>query len=119
MGGSTLNGTGMLYNKNNPNKMTKNGINSGVSAYNYNSGLNLAAAQQYTKGLPEGMKDYLKSHPDETLPNGINGAVIEQLEKQYLQQGGQTLTSQDDIPCGEKGGKLLRRFEAGAGLGVT
>ncbi|MEA4854736.1 MAG: hypothetical protein VB082_10765 [Christensenella sp.] len=87
MGGSTTNGTGMLYNKNNPNKMTKNGINLGASAYNYNSGLNLAAAQQYAAGLPEGMKDYLKSHPDETLPNGINGAVIEQLEKQYLQQG--------------------------------
>ncbi|MEA4854742.1 MAG: hypothetical protein VB082_10795 [Christensenella sp.] len=102
MGGSTLNGTGMLYNKNNPEKITANGINLGASAYNYNKGQNnavdLAAAQQYAAGLPEGMKDYLKSHPNETLPNGINGAVIEQLEKQYLQQGGQTLTSQDDLP---------------------
>ncbi|MEA4854427.1 MAG: hypothetical protein VB082_09170 [Christensenella sp.] len=40
MGGSTTNGTGMLYNKNNPNKMTKNGINLGASAYNYNKGQN-------------------------------------------------------------------------------
>ncbi|MEA4854733.1 MAG: hypothetical protein VB082_10750 [Christensenella sp.] len=40
MGGSTQNGTGMLYNKNNPNKMTKNGINLGASAYNYHKGKN-------------------------------------------------------------------------------
>ncbi|MEA4854718.1 MAG: hypothetical protein VB082_10670 [Christensenella sp.] len=39
-GGSTQNGTGMLYNKNNPNKMTKNGINLGASAYNYHKGQN-------------------------------------------------------------------------------
>ena len=64
MGGSTLNGTGMLYNKNNPNKMTKNGINLGASAYNYNSGLNLAAAQQYAAGLPQGMKRHQDDRRD-------------------------------------------------------
>ncbi|MEA4854621.1 MAG: hypothetical protein VB082_10180 [Christensenella sp.] len=40
MGGSTLNSTGMVYNKNNPEKMTKNGINSDTSAYIYNKGQN-------------------------------------------------------------------------------
>ncbi|MEA4853219.1 MAG: hypothetical protein VB082_02950, partial [Christensenella sp.] len=55
-GGSTQNGTGMLYNKNNPNKITENGIDLGASAYNYHKGLNLAAAQQYAAGLPEGIR---------------------------------------------------------------
>ncbi|MEA4854727.1 MAG: hypothetical protein VB082_10720 [Christensenella sp.] len=40
MGGSTTNDAGMLYNKNNPNKMTKNGIDLGVFAYNYDKGQN-------------------------------------------------------------------------------
>ncbi|MEA4854218.1 MAG: hypothetical protein VB082_08105 [Christensenella sp.] len=115
-GGSTQNGTGMLYNKNNPNKMTKNGINLGASAYNYNKGQNgtvnmsdmLAGnnsnGQTNARNTPEGLQEFLEEHPDFILPNGVDSKTLNQLREQYLttKKGGEGVSAGWETVSSEK-----------------
>ncbi|MEA4854205.1 MAG: hypothetical protein VB082_08040, partial [Christensenella sp.] len=93
MGGSTTNDAGMLYNKNNPNKITENGIYLGASAYNYHKGQNGAAnmsdmqASSSTNTEPSKDEEQQKQVVSESLrqvlsDDGLGGQIKQALSEE-------------------------------------